>query len=109
MSDYAVPRNFDAHVGVLEWWLSVNPQALAVIEMKVVQLAMNGQKRIYASQLIEHANDELGNRTKDVTFTDQDGHDHKYRLSNASGSALCRILYERRPTLGVEYRAREGK
>lgn len=85
-------------------WCVLNPEMLARIEQKALQLAAMGHRRISAQYLVEWARYELPIRAVPVPYEDEDGNIRRYGVNNSDCAALGRWLLDRHPELPIERR-----
>ena len=82
-------------------WRSMNREAMRYIESQARAIGWQG-KRVSAKYLVEKLRYESGIKLNAVTFTDTDGNEHTYGVSNTLTHFIGVWLKERNPRLDIE-------
>lgn len=82
-------------------WRSMNREAMRYIENKARAIDRQG-KRVSAKYLVEKLRYESGIKLNAVTFTDTDGNEHTYGVSNTLTHFIGVWLKERNHRLDIE-------
>lgn len=98
---YEVPLDAKAVRELWNVWRSQNREAMRYIESQAMEVDWQG-KRVSAKYLVEKLRYESGIKLNAVPFTDTDGKEHTYGVSNTLTHFIGVWLKERNPRLDIE-------
>lgn len=101
---YRYPLEPDAVRELWNVWRSMNRDAMRYIENQARVIDWQG-KRVSAKYLVEKLRYESGIKLNAVPFTDTDGKEHTYGVSNTLTHFIGVWLKERNPRLDIEVKS----